>query len=750
MEFPLTEPTSPRYLYINPKTNKVHVLMPIVSGTRIGLDNTCKSVSSLQEFFGESRDVHQKAIRDELTAYKKALKFDISLIAGESVLKTQKEERHAQINQYIESIDLVLTSHVLDAVRLGFPKYPAPLEAMMKAEEVNLHSMVLRPKEKDNFLRFVNPVFSVKRDDTGCFYQVLSKAYDGVTTLPGARERLCASVLALLKEQDNNFETIQRVLAEQTLTQIGASVDFYHTTKRKPITKAVIEETYTTTNLTTEDYINGLLGACALPLFDSLAESPFYTRENAEELSIITQFFLASVNIYCRAHAISLINFGAVLDDSKDLSDSIAGIVLSIDNGKSIEDALLDLVNNNKEAFGLSRELAPADRGEIKKKFTENYAQIKDSPHFDEFTLLDDTKPGPFISHQGSICLNFAEFVKTGFPILAPDYFETIRADFKALGGGVTPTNPSVHASIELSIEELLAKITDDAQLSAVLKKLPEALQREIMALPLIKKLQVPKFLLFVARGQQDEAKSLLETNPDAKFLLQTGEFTDYSGRTFNCTAFEYAYWAKDTHMCRMLIKQMDDETKSEMLKRCDAMEKDGLPYTQKGQSKKSRHFEFKPLIDALEDYVDGFDMRDWNARGVAWRNVGIPQRDLPAHAANEYCRPDRSFEPRPQFNEPSLPRVLTFYNWGTESVEPWFPLPVGENSGLGFDFAVLRGGAAVARALPGRFGSQRPAGACFDDLAAVSHLDEVRSADLKQLRKDLNVVAPEQSLGMF
>jgi hypothetical protein len=145
---------------------------------------------------------------------------------------------------------------------------------------------------------------------------------------------------------------------------------------------------------------------------------------------------------------ISSINFGTGLDSSKDLSDTIAGIVLSIDNGKSIEDALLDFVNNNKKVFGLSRELAPADRGEIKKKFTENHAQIKDSPHFDEFTLLDDTKPGLFISHQGSICLDFSEFVKIGFPSLAPDYFASILADFKALKGESTPTNPSVHASI--------------------------------------------------------------------------------------------------------------------------------------------------------------------------------------------------------------------------------------------------------------------------------------------------------------
>lgn len=52
MKLPIREPTAPRYIYINPKTNTVHLLMPIMSGTEIGLDNTCKSVYSLQEFFG--------------------------------------------------------------------------------------------------------------------------------------------------------------------------------------------------------------------------------------------------------------------------------------------------------------------------------------------------------------------------------------------------------------------------------------------------------------------------------------------------------------------------------------------------------------------------------------------------------------------------------------------------------------------------------------------------------------------------
>lgn len=90
IEFPLTEPTSPRYVLINEKTNRVFVLMPIVSGTQIGLDNTCKSVFALQEFFGKSRDVHQRAVLDELKAYQSCLEFDMRLIE-DTVLKTKNK-----------------------------------------------------------------------------------------------------------------------------------------------------------------------------------------------------------------------------------------------------------------------------------------------------------------------------------------------------------------------------------------------------------------------------------------------------------------------------------------------------------------------------------------------------------------------------------------------------------------------------------------------------------------------------------
>jgi len=738
MKFPLTEPTNSRYLFINPKTNQVHVLMPIVSGTQIGLDNTCKSVSALQEFFGKSRAAHQRAVLDELTAYKKMLEFDISLL-DDNAIKTQKEERLSQINQYIRAVEAVLNSTVLNPLNLSFPEYPRALQEIMKKETANLHSMVLSPKVKDSFLRFVNPVFSVKRDGTGALYDRLSKAYQRIESLPNAKTRLIASVLATPAGRSNDFEGLQDVLTVVTKNQLGVAVDFNHLDDKDktPVTQSLIDAMLGSDEANPSvatDYIEMLLSTSAPELFNTLVESPFYTRNNAEELSIITQFFLANVNIYCNSNKISTINFGEILDKTEALSEEIAAIVLSITNGASIEDVLLDFMNRNSQDFGLERELTLRDRAQIKQKFTEHFSEIKKSPHFDEFILLDGSKKGLFISHQGSICLNFAEFIQAALPTLELDYFKNICTDFNTLKKeDITPTNPSVHAMLELSVDELLAKIKDEDQLEAVLKKLPQAQQDEMMASPKIKRMQVPKFLLHVARGEQDEAEKLLKANPEAAFLLQVEGFTDYSGRSFYCTAFEYAYWAKDTHMCRMLIQHMNDATKIEMHKRCEAIENVGLTYRQKGEIKNSTHFDLKPtettkitLITALKNYVDGYDNwyknNDWDAMKAAWMEVGKSQRDVPAHVAHEYCHTKRSFDPKPTFNDETLPRSLTFHNWVTGEAERWFPLAaVSTSSGLGVDFALYRGrGGAPSGTAAGRGGlGRRRVGL---DLAAVSH----------------------------
>ena len=379
--------------------------------------------------------------------------------------------------------------------------------------------------------------------------------------------------------------------------------------------------------------------------------------------------------------------------------------------------------------------------------------------------VFDATKPGKFVSHQGAICTDICEFAA----IIANSAFvQTQCRDFATLPRAIPPHNECVEENIDIDIASL-----SDKQFAFLLDCVPEKTKEDILSayperMAKIQEMKaLPDFLHCVARGQQDEAQHILETSANAKTLLtKPASFTDYSSRTFDCTAYEYAYWAKDTHMCRMLEKYIakDAETKATMAARIDEMEridtttgqKIGLHYQQAGSEYRSAHFDMKPLRDALQTYVYGYAAWDAaensDAIEKAWMDVGKAQRDVPAHAAQEYCTPDRSFSPLPSFNvdredipKEALPRVLTFYNFNTQTNDSWFPL-VAPNSGLGFDFALFRDRAclrSVAAAMPP--GAAVAAG----DLAAITRLDEVRTIDLTLSRDHLNPPASAPGMSM-
>ncbi|MDP1603340.1 MAG: hypothetical protein Q8M03_08760 [Legionella sp.] len=729
MYFPLTESTNPRYLYVNPETNMVHVLMPIVGGGSIGLDNTCKSVYALQEFFGKSRAVNQRAVLDELTAYKKTLEFDISLVNENFELVAKKQERLRQIDPYITAIEAIINSPVLDTLNQVYPAYPEALKALMTRDDSNLYSMVLRPQEMDDNLRLVNPVFSVKRDGVSIFYDALVGACQEMTVFPDAKERFCDNVRASLEGQPTDFEDIRDALKEYFIGLADVDeVDFYRTNTNEPVTKEFIEEILGCDEeqpATAKDYVEALLKTCIPELLENLVESPFYMAKTAEDLSIITQFFLGIINFHCSSHEISAVNFGAVLDNSEELSGTIAVKLLSsLKKGSSIEDVLLQFVEDNSESFGLKIPLFPIHRAKIKERFWQNYSEIMKSDHFDEFALMGDSKPTLFVNHQGSICCNLGEFIQVALPEINQDYFKHICDDFSSLNGAITSTNPAVLAIVEINLDVLLSKIINEEQLEAVLKKLPAEQKVNILASPQVRQMQLPKLLRHVARGEQDEAKSLLDASDDALLLQQTREFADYSDRLFNCTAYEYAYWAKDTHMCRMLEQKMDEETKAEMLERCEVMERDGLTYIQHGEEKNSKHFDLTPLVTALQNYADALRNRaDWSVMQDALRNVELARRDIPAHVAHEYCRLNCSFNPLPDFKEDFLPRVLTFYNWETERQEFWWGV-MGITGWPGSDDALR-------------------------EITALKRLDEVRTDDLVQSKETLGQLI-ENSLQIY
>jgi len=270
------------------------------------------------------------------------------------------------------------------------------------------------------------------------------------------------------------------------------------------------------------------------------------------------------------------------------------------------------------------------------------------------------------------------------------------------------------------------------------------------------------KFLQCVAFGMQNKVEYLLRdvySGNVAKIqetLRYQGRFTDHSGRTFNCSAFEYAYWAKDTHMCRMLQRYMDEETKAIIAARIDKMEEInlvtgqplGLAYSQAGEEHRSALFNLTPLKTALRVYVDGIDAwkaaEDWDAIDAAWLNVGLAQRDVTAHVAQEYCNGRRPFYPCPSFDEPTLRyQDLYFYWWSNPDNGEWFPLSKNLNK-LGADFAIVRS-SGIPLAI-GRFEADG-LNLCkkewaTHDLIAITSLDETRTRELLSLREHLKTGA--------
>jgi hypothetical protein len=79
-----------------------------------------------------------------------------------------------------------------------------------------------------------------------------------------------------------------------------------------------------------------------------LPGSPFYLGrygapdEQAEGLSMMTQFYLGVLNIYCRAQGISNKNFGQVLDSSPALSQVlIEAVSQALTSGHDVESTVI-------------------------------------------------------------------------------------------------------------------------------------------------------------------------------------------------------------------------------------------------------------------------------------------------------------------------------------------------------------------------------------------------------------------------
>ncbi len=783
MKLPLKEPLSGRYLYIS-EDNIVHVLMPVVSGTWIGLDNTCKAVYSLQEFFGKGSNSNQKAtLKGELLKYKEALESDISLLNKDALLTKQKQERLTQINAYLKVITALENHKELECLKQNYPSYPRPLEALMQNRETsNLYSMVLRPTEEDGYLRSeaANPVFSVAhmsvarniKESVSSLQQALIKAYMPLTYKnQDLKSQVIEKTLAQLKplKRPVDFEKLTATLQETVKDLLNVPINFTETSqgttfKQQDLNEAMLFDVETTP----EEYIDALLANCAPDLFKTALESPFNSLTKAEDWSIVTQFLLGITNIYgVSQYKVSQdTNFGKILDKNPELSKDLAQTLTKAQKAhESIEKTLLYWINEHAKALKLQKAFTQEEVKAIAERFMLLYAQIKYAPHFDEFFILDNQRKGDFVIHQGSIATSFVRFACSDLFELSKKLIEPLQKacdDASTLNTEIPHKSPIVVQG-EVDID---TKSMNSTELQAFYErintydsKIKEQLNAELKKeQPDFKpKINAKQFLQHVAYGEQVEAEALLKKDNELKQELLTASnisFTDYSGRTFTCTAYEYAYWAKDTYMCRMLENYMDDNTKKELLNRVERMEDlieeelfkkpRGLLYTQKGKEYRSAHFDLTPLKKALENYIEAYDKspkntdEDWEALDALWIKVGLPQRDVPAHIAHEYCHPNRSFRhvsKRPLLLSSNLERSFKFYNRVTDAYDFWFTSnSYSVDSGLGFSFAIAR---EAGDSMADGWGEVEGCDVLYD-IEAIKAIDKARTDDLKQSLNNL------------
>jgi hypothetical protein len=237
------------------------------------------------------------------------------------------------------------------------------------------------------------------------------------------------------------------------------------------------------------------------------------------------------------------------------------------------------------------------------------------------------------------------------------------------------------------------------------------------------------QLLRLVAEGEQDQAEAMIKSN--WRLLLSRGQVTDLSGRTFEgITAFQYALWAMDWHMWKMIQKYLPPEAQSEQFDQLD------LKGTVHG-----KHFSLKPLMDALQIRADKFDSWDWSQRDSHWCTVvGGAQKELAVHVVNEYCRNDQAFSPCPTEWESTLPRTreLEIYN-STQSEwvkSSWFVSPsVDCKDALGVNFANIRCWQSRCSSAGRGFAGHSRYRA---DLRALQSLWKVRTKQLERLNYNL------------
>ena len=449
------EPERCDYLYID-EHNKVHLLLPIVGGDEIGLDNTCQTAVELKTFFfgNTFHDEARHSAEQQLTDYKKQLEEDIQAIYSQKKISSHaftevlrgKIERLKQIEQYIELIKIVKEQYDPDneIAILGrdpSPPLPSALTDLFKTSQ-NALAVCLSPNLPDLMTRFRNPIFRLRRNyeesdhplTEGLGYRLRTTFFpaDKIPSPINKKsrlEKLIDTVLAqandpsYLKGADRvqKLETL-KLLIQQELQKIDSNLSVMESRDKKPVTISYLE-TIIGVGIDDDlkDWVSAIITSTVEEEFWALNEpndsaSVFYDGakeinvSNADSMSIRVQYLLAEANAYCKFNKLSDASFGEFFDKEPHASQIASNVKKGFGEGANIEAIIYEYINSNHAELGLSAPLSSAQQKAITQQFSRHYTTIQASPHFDEFFIAEPDKKGAIFSHQGRISCHFLDF----------------------------------------------------------------------------------------------------------------------------------------------------------------------------------------------------------------------------------------------------------------------------------------------------------------------------------------------------
>ena len=452
------EDNSADYIYIDSE-NRVHLLVPVVAGDSIGIDNTCQAAKELQTFFYGG----EKSALSVLIKYAQKLELELSSLDQQSApafLISQKQDRWDQIQRYIAMLKLLGTDLGINNGR-SYPTLPHAVHSLL-AKKTNCLTVFLCPKEHDFFLRTSSPTFSLIRQDRNVFWDThehdnytgfgpklrhcIQEKLDDIaepTSSSSNKENIINAIVSDFQGQTNiTLKQLQEYTAGYIQQEYNKTVDLKISQYPSPVTGSyVIDDLYLNemgmpySEDEIEESLSNILGfALQSDFFDSINNTKLIELGAANDIdrinkvSIAIQFFLAHINLYCKAKNLSSIDFGSVLEKKRtEIAECIASSLFSKD--VKVEDELFNIIDRYKKEFGLSESLSLEEKKHIKAEFSLNYSIIKDSPHFDEFMFFREDVPGDFFNHRNRISIHFIDFINHSPSI--PSSVRDIAASFQ-------------------------------------------------------------------------------------------------------------------------------------------------------------------------------------------------------------------------------------------------------------------------------------------------------------------------------